>query len=806
MVLSILIIIVLVNSFLVSAASVNTVWNDKNTMNKTSSDVEDLPKWFIGNYWKYDMDFVFIARDGSSKKFSIDGNVADMYAVVTSIVEINDEEIYSLSLDGHIQGKLSLFEANINIADLDGDLSGVALIDKNTLGIKKFIFEVKGSVDIPIAGKRSLYFIMNLDFLPYFDFFSFPIDADEEPWDVHVDQASLYAYVDIDIPFGEQEYNSSMVFNDVMSVNRTETVTVPAGTYDAVVLSGTWGYLSNLWYAHDVGYLAKVDEGLYWNDGEIESVYHLNLIDTNYDASNSPPDAPVKPVGPIDGDIEEEYYYSTQTTDPEGSNVYYLFDWGDGTNSGWLGPYPSGSIVTISHMWYTKGVYNVVVKARDDKGIESRWSQPLPVNIKGYPRFIVLVHKIEKKDEIDWDPLDGSPPPEWYYQVAVVNGSHSLPKIFCNTKDGNYSTNGDDWNSMDNWMPDREHVFMINKREVVFTIKLMDYDDPLLEGGDDLADVSGCDVPDDKGLDDSIADKRGAVFHGTYDLVTKKLKEYNTGDPDENADFWYKENGYYIISGDNEPDNSIEYEHGMKDPENDATLWFKLSNDYRQPIAGVQLLDVNGEIRPNQKLQFLGYVKEGTPAYQWYWDFGDGSSSNEQNPTHVFDKKGVYTITLTVTDAFDQTSSQSIQVTVENNDPILTNDHVEWTGHGSLKDTFTFSVHYIDPDMDTPSVKKLVIDNTERVLKGYGSNANYKLTLSGSEIGKGEHSFYFYFEDGHGGIAKTAKKTFKITKSRSCSIDRYKTFIERFTQWFSIIDKIFLSNFFYQVKKLKNKI
>jgi len=150
MVLSILIIIVLVNSFLVSAASVNTVWNDKNTMNKTSSDVEDLPKWFIGNYWKYDMDFVFIARDGSSKKFSIDGNVADMYAVVTSIVEINDEEIYSLSLDGHIQGKLSLFKANINIADLDGDLSGTALIDKNTLGIKKFIFKVKGSVDIPL--------------------------------------------------------------------------------------------------------------------------------------------------------------------------------------------------------------------------------------------------------------------------------------------------------------------------------------------------------------------------------------------------------------------------------------------------------------------------------------------------------------------------------------------------------------------------------------------------------------------------------------------------------------------------------
>src|SRR5690606_16440751 len=32
----------------------------------------------------------------------------------------------------------------------------------------------------------------------------------------------------------------------------------------------------------------------------------------------------------------------------------------------------------------------------------------------------------------------------------------------------------------------------------------------------------------------------------------------------------------------------------------------------------------------------------------YYWDFGDGHSSAQNMPTHVFDKSGVYTITLTV--------------------------------------------------------------------------------------------------------------------------------------------------------------
>jgi hypothetical protein len=37
----------------------------------------------------------------------------------------------------------------------------------------------------------------------------------------------------------------------------------------------------------------------------------------------------------------------------------------------------------------------------------------------------------------------------------------------------------------------------------------------------------------------------------------------------------------------------------------------------------------------------------------WHWDFGDGTSSQEQNPSHFYDKPGTYTICLTVADIND---------------------------------------------------------------------------------------------------------------------------------------------------------
>lgn len=60
---------------------------------------------------------------------------------------------------------------------------------------------------------------------------------------------------------------------------------------------------------------------------------------------------------------------------------------------------------------------------------------------------------------------------------------------------------------------------------------------------------------------------------------------------------------------------------------------------------------------PNKDIQFTDY-SNGTPT-EWLWDFGDGVSSTEQNPTHAYTNLGNYTVSLTVNDVDDSTSTQT---------------------------------------------------------------------------------------------------------------------------------------------------
>jgi len=107
---------------------------------------------------------------------------------------------------------------------------------------------------------------------------------------------------------------------------------------------------------------------------------------------NTKPNKPNKPTGETEGKAETEYIYSTSATDPDGDQLLYLWDWGDGTNSGWLGPYNSGASVTASHSWNNENTYEIKVMVKDPDGLLSDWSDPLSVTMpynKFLPNFII---------------------------------------------------------------------------------------------------------------------------------------------------------------------------------------------------------------------------------------------------------------------------------------------------------------------------------------------------------------------------------------------------------------------------------
>lgn len=62
----------------------------------------------------------------------------------------------------------------------------------------------------------------------------------------------------------------------------------------------------------------------------------------------------------------------------------------------------------------------------------------------------------------------------------------------------------------------------------------------------------------------------------------------------------------------------------------------------------------------------------------WDWDFGDGNTSTEQNPSHTYGADGTYTVSLTVTDDDGATGSTSQDVTVSDG----TSDGITLTATG----------------------------------------------------------------------------------------------------------------------------
>lgn len=114
-------------------------------------------------------------------------------------------------------------------------------------------------------------------------------------------------------------------------------------------------------------------------DSQHPSCIILPEIEQN--PSSNPPEKPNKPTGRTHIKVNQSYKYSSSTNDPDGDQIYLLFDWDDGTSSGWIGPYNSGETVTAKHKWTTKGNYEIRVKAKDINGTQSEWSDPMVISM-----------------------------------------------------------------------------------------------------------------------------------------------------------------------------------------------------------------------------------------------------------------------------------------------------------------------------------------------------------------------------------------------------------------------------------------
>jgi outer membrane protein assembly factor BamB len=102
----------------------------------------------------------------------------------------------------------------------------------------------------------------------------------------------------------------------------------------------------------------------------------------------------------------------------------------------------------------------------------------------------------------------------------------------------------------------------------------------------------------------------------------------------------------------------------------------------------------------NTTLQFNGMAYGGVPEYSWYWNFGDGTTSTEQNPTHIYTTEETFTVTLQVTDSTSASvSDETIAVvTTENIAPNA--PQISGSTQGKTGVEYTYGFQSIDPEND----------------------------------------------------------------------------------------------------------
>ncbi len=101
---------------------------------------------------------------------------------------------------------------------------------------------------------------------------------------------------------------------------------------------------------------------------------------------NQPPLVPSLD-GPTIGERGDSVRLWAYSFDPDFDSLSYFFEWGDGTQSGWVGPVLSGVECGVAHFYADTGLYGARAKSKDADH-ETGWSDTLFVRIGDYGPYV----------------------------------------------------------------------------------------------------------------------------------------------------------------------------------------------------------------------------------------------------------------------------------------------------------------------------------------------------------------------------------------------------------------------------------
>ena len=380
------IIILIASSFFVGAITVNKPMHLTILHSSLDENDADLPIWTVGDSWTFNIEVEGEQNEYFDLEFDLDIDNMEF-----EVVEIQSE-MYKLSMtvpEGDFNGAVTVdlgvftFSGNIQDAYLDGFI----YVKKSTLGIHECEGSIVGETNKIILPNFDIDFQLEFEIEENnqgvkinFSSLSFPMNIDDT-W--FIPQTYLNISVNANQPNLGQNRLLSYVYGHEVRCIAWDLIQIN-DDYDALKISGlNNGDKNDLWYSPAAGNIVKLDfQNVALGFGYVLNTLTFDLVSTTFESISNPPETPATPTGPTEALVGESKEYETSSTDPDGNNIRYIVDWGDGSAETYSDFIESGETYLASHTWNSKGEHELRVKARDKFGKESDWSDSVTVTVE----------------------------------------------------------------------------------------------------------------------------------------------------------------------------------------------------------------------------------------------------------------------------------------------------------------------------------------------------------------------------------------------------------------------------------------
>ena len=324
------------------------------------------------------------------------------------------------------------------------------------------------------------------------------------------------------------------------------------------------------------------------------------------------------PSSPYDIDIIN---FTDLSSDEDGTIVNYTWNFGDGNVSYEKNP---------QHQYADDGIYNVTLTVIDNYGaIASVVKQILVLNMPPIANFTFSPSNPTDLDNITFDASSSYDEDgyivnyTWDFNNDGVTDAYGMNVSFRYEENGTYAVKLSIRDNDDSWSNITKYIYVANIPPVADFI------------------FSGDLVP-------------GGIVHfndSSYDLDGEIVSWYwNFGDGttsyEQNPSHMYTSNGTYVVN--------------LTVIDNDGEIAWR----EKEVTINLYSLIANFSYSPQNpvSMQTIYFTDLSHGASSWRWNFGDGTTSYEQNPSHIYYLGNYYNVTLTV---FNGSVNVSISKIVE---------------------------------------------------------------------------------------------------------------------------------------------